>query len=170
MAGRVLAKGGETCLDQRACSRRCPEVRSQGRRSRRGGTSKGVAVCLCFPAIREISRGRYQGAPFGVPPPSLLSGARFTEAPTHAKQFAGSDGAWPERKENVMRASLSTSSRRKAGPIPSASVMRKVLADRGSNVHNYNDGGYGSRPSPGRLGDSLSFASFHNASISSSDD
>jgi hypothetical protein len=24
---------------------------------------------LCFPAIREISRGRYQGAPFGVPSP-----------------------------------------------------------------------------------------------------
>jgi hypothetical protein len=41
-------------------------------RNRRDGTSRGVAVCLCFPAIREISRGRYQGAPFGVPPPSLI--------------------------------------------------------------------------------------------------
>ena len=39
---------------------------------RRDGTSRGVAVCLCFPAIREISRGCYQGAPFGVPPPSFL--------------------------------------------------------------------------------------------------
>ena len=26
-------------------------------------------MCLCFSAIREISRGRYQGAPFGVPSP-----------------------------------------------------------------------------------------------------
>src|SRR3979409_655927 len=41
-------------------------------RNRRDGTSRGVAVCLCFSAIREISRGRYQGAPFGVPPPSFL--------------------------------------------------------------------------------------------------
>src|SRR5207237_44048 len=34
-----------------------PEVRSQGRRSRRGGAPGGVAVCCCLPAIREISRG-----------------------------------------------------------------------------------------------------------------
>jgi hypothetical protein len=50
-----------------------PRPRKRGPRvlRRRDGTSRGVAVCLCFPAIREISRGRYQGAPFGVPPPSL---------------------------------------------------------------------------------------------------
>jgi hypothetical protein len=48
-----------------------PGRTDRGLKERRGGTSKGVAVCLCFPAIREISRGRYQGAPFGVPPPSL---------------------------------------------------------------------------------------------------
>src|SRR4030081_390210 len=59
-----------------------PEVRSQGRRSRRGGTLRGVAVCLCFPAIREISRGRYQGAPFGVPSP--LKKGRSTKSPTRA--------------------------------------------------------------------------------------
>jgi hypothetical protein len=49
-----------------------PGRTDQGLKERRDGTSKGVAVCLCFPAIREISRGCYQGAPFGVPPPSLL--------------------------------------------------------------------------------------------------
>jgi hypothetical protein len=37
-----------------------PEARSQGQRNRRGGTLRGVAVCLCFPAIREASRGRYK--------------------------------------------------------------------------------------------------------------
>src|SRR5436305_540119 len=41
-------------------------------RNRRDGALKGVAVRLCFLAIQETSRGRYQGAPFGVPPPSFL--------------------------------------------------------------------------------------------------
>src|SRR3954471_20766213 len=50
---------------------RVPGRTDRGLKERRGGTSKGVAVCLCFPAIRETSRGCYQGAPFGVPPPSL---------------------------------------------------------------------------------------------------
>src|SRR4051794_11314391 len=62
-------------------------------RNRRDGTSRGVAVCLCLSAIREISRGCYQGAPFGVPPPSLLSRARSPEPPIHADVFAGSDDA-----------------------------------------------------------------------------
>src|SRR6185295_13767037 len=56
MAGRVPAKGGETCLDQRACSRRCPEVRSQGRRSRCDGASERR---FCY----------YHGASFGAPSP-----------------------------------------------------------------------------------------------------
>ena len=53
---------------------RPPSPRKNGPRlkDRRDGTSRGVAVCLFFPAIREISRGCYQGAPFGVPPPSFL--------------------------------------------------------------------------------------------------
>ncbi|MEA2952726.1 MAG: hypothetical protein QOJ96_2246 [Alphaproteobacteria bacterium] len=38
-------------------SRLLPEARPQGRRSRRGGTLRGVAVCLCFLAIRETCRG-----------------------------------------------------------------------------------------------------------------
>src|SRR3954467_1157885 len=52
--------------------RQVPGRTDRGLKERRGGTLKGVAVCLCFPAIREISRGQYQGAPFGVPPPSLV--------------------------------------------------------------------------------------------------
>jgi hypothetical protein len=75
-------------------SAKSPEERTRVLR-RRDGTSRGVAVCLCFPAIREISRGCYQGAPFGVPPPSLLSRARSPETPTHVKRFAGSDDARP---------------------------------------------------------------------------
>src|SRR4051794_21792156 len=51
---------------------RVPGRTDRGLKERRGGTLKGVAVCLCFPAIRETSRGCYQGAPFGVPPPSLI--------------------------------------------------------------------------------------------------
>jgi hypothetical protein len=104
------AKGGETCLDQRVCSRPRSEVRSQGRRSRRGGTPEGVAVCLYFPAIRETSRGRYQGAPFGVPPPSLPMRARSTEIPTHADRFAGSDDARPEGRRDVMQTHAQLSS------------------------------------------------------------
>src|SRR3981081_4293671 len=69
VAGRDRRRVGESLPGWRACSRLRPEERSQGRRSRRGGTLRGVAVCLCFSAIREISRGRYQGAPFGVPSP-----------------------------------------------------------------------------------------------------
>src|SRR3981189_3882225 len=69
-------------------SAKSPEERTRVLR-RRGGTLRGVAVCLCFSAIREISRGRYQGAPFGVPPPSLTSRARSPETPTHVKRFAG---------------------------------------------------------------------------------
>src|SRR4051812_21039502 len=67
-------KGGETCLDGEFARARARKNRSQGRRSRRGGTLRGVAVCLCFSAIREISRGRYQGAPFGVPSPLNVEG------------------------------------------------------------------------------------------------
>jgi hypothetical protein len=43
-----------------ARNRRAPSPRKRGPRlHHRGGTLKGVAVCLCFSAIREISRGRY---------------------------------------------------------------------------------------------------------------
>src|ERR1700716_1636742 len=43
-----------------ARNRREPSPRKPGPGLlRRDGTSRGVAVCLCFPAIREISRGCY---------------------------------------------------------------------------------------------------------------
>jgi hypothetical protein len=71
-----------------------PGRTDRGLKERRDGTSRGVAVCLCFPAIRKTSRGCYQGAPFGVPPPSLLiESERSPEIPTHVKEFAGSDDA-----------------------------------------------------------------------------
>src|SRR4051794_4216665 len=46
MAGRVLVKGGETRLDGEFARAGARKNRSQGRRSRRGGTLRGVAVCL----------------------------------------------------------------------------------------------------------------------------
>jgi hypothetical protein len=63
-------------------SAKSPEERTRVLR-RRGGTLRGVAVRLCFPAIREASRGRYQGAPFGVPSPLNVEG-RKTKSPTRA--------------------------------------------------------------------------------------
>src|SRR3954454_19287831 len=63
-------------------SAKSPEERTRVLR-RRGGTLRGVAVCLCLPAIREISRGRYQGAPFGVPSSLNVEGGS-TNSPTRA--------------------------------------------------------------------------------------
>src|ERR1700709_143808 len=44
-----------------------PRRTDRGLKKRRGGTAKGVAVCLCFLAIQEISRGRYQRCAFRRP-------------------------------------------------------------------------------------------------------
>ena len=69
LAGRGQASGAKSpCSGRKAA--KSPEERTEAK-NRRDGTSRGVAVCLCFPAIRETSRGCYQGAPFGVPPPSF---------------------------------------------------------------------------------------------------
>src|SRR3954449_8156387 len=57
-----------------------PEARTKVLK-RRGGAPRGVAVCLCFPAIREIRRGRYQVAPFGASPPSPSRRARTLNLP-----------------------------------------------------------------------------------------
>jgi hypothetical protein len=76
-----------------ARNRREPSPRKRGPGLlRRDGTSRGVAVCLCFPAIREIRRGCYQVrlSAFRLP---LLFRGRFTEPSNHAKGFAGSDDA-----------------------------------------------------------------------------
>jgi hypothetical protein len=48
-------------------------------------------VCLCFPAIREISRGRYQGAPFGVPSPLKVEGRKLT---AQLARRRGNASAW----------------------------------------------------------------------------
>src|SRR3981081_3743788 len=82
VAGRDRRRGGESLPGWRACSRLPPAERSPGRKRRRGGALSGVAVCRGFSAIREISRGRYQGAPFGVPSP--LKKGRSTKSPTRA--------------------------------------------------------------------------------------
>src|SRR3954447_900486 len=55
-----------------------PEERTRVLR-RRGGASRGVAVCLYFPAIRETSRGRYQVAPFGASSPLIVEGRELTD-------------------------------------------------------------------------------------------
>src|SRR5947209_12633412 len=64
MMGRCLQwldgsgrRAGKPAWISELVSHLLPEVRSQGRRSRRGGAPGGVAVCCCLPAIREISRG-----------------------------------------------------------------------------------------------------------------
>src|ERR1700704_541397 len=81
----VQVKGGRKPAWMASLLAPVPEARSQGRRSRRGGTLRGVAVCLCFSAIREISRGRYQGAPFGVPSPLMVwFEGRKDKSPTRA--------------------------------------------------------------------------------------
>ena len=80
-----------------ARNRRAPSPRKHGPGlHHRGGTLKGVAVCLCFPAIREISRGRYPKVRLSAfRLPLFLSRARFSEPPLHVKRFAGSDDARP---------------------------------------------------------------------------
>ena len=113
MAGRGRVKGGETCLDGEL-ARAWLGSRSQGRRNRRDGTLRGVAVCLCFPAIREISRGRYQGAPFGVPPPSFLVEGGSPNPPfTQIDLRAAMTLAWCWG----MRCAQLSPSSRQAGPI-----------------------------------------------------
>jgi hypothetical protein len=94
MAGRDRGRWGNL-LD--ACARK----HGPGDRKRRDGTSRGVAVCLYFPAIRETSRGRYTTkvrlSAFRLP--LFRSRARSPETPTHANKFAGGDDACP--KEGV---------------------------------------------------------------------
>ena len=75
LAGRGQASGAKSP------GAKPPEERTRVLR-RRDGASKGVAVCLYFPAIRETSRGRYQDAPFGAPSP--LKEGRSTKSPTRA--------------------------------------------------------------------------------------
>src|SRR3954463_7970757 len=60
-----LAGRGQACGAKSPRVATSPEARTRVLR-RRGGAPRGVAVCLCLPAIRETCRGRYQVAPFGA--------------------------------------------------------------------------------------------------------
>jgi hypothetical protein len=74
MAGRVPAKGGETCLDQRACSRRClEEPVPRSKKSPRRDAERRCRVPL-FPGNPGNKPRPCYGAPFGVPPPSPYRG------------------------------------------------------------------------------------------------
>src|ERR1700709_2460481 len=75
-----------------------------GDRNRRDGTSEGVAVAtISRQSGKQAAAVTLQGAPFGVPPPSLLMRARSSEPSTHAKAFAGSDDARPWLKDPPTR-------------------------------------------------------------------
>src|SRR5881275_3856 len=93
MAGRGRRRAAKAGPDGERKLAPVPEVRPQGRRNRRGGAPRGVAVCLCFPAIREIRRGRYQVAPFGASTSLSFKESEGPEPPTHVNSFAGSDDA-----------------------------------------------------------------------------
>jgi hypothetical protein len=83
LAGRGQASGAKT-----PCSRTSTGVcqvpgRTDQVLRRRGGASKGDAVCLYFPAIRETSRGRYPRCAFRRSVSPHLRGER-TKSPTRA--------------------------------------------------------------------------------------
>src|ERR1044071_5099119 len=99
-AGEGQAKA---CLDGERKLAPVPEERPRGRRSRRGGAPRGVAVCICLPAIRKTSRGLLTTRLSALPPPSPFKESEDPEPPTHVKQFAGGDDACPEGGANEMR-------------------------------------------------------------------
>src|SRR3954453_23036229 len=76
LAGRGQVGGAKSPLGSTS-----PEARTRVLK-RRGGAPRGVAVCLCFPAIREASRGRYQVAPFGASTSLSLKESEGPEPPT----------------------------------------------------------------------------------------
>src|SRR5436305_8497261 len=95
--------------DRRAArNRQEPRPRKNGPRlkDRRGGAPRGVAVCLCFPAIREIRRGLLKVRLSAFRLPLFFARARPPEPPTHVKQFAGGDDAWPEEGERCRDGTL----------------------------------------------------------------
>ena len=66
LAGRGQVGGEKSPLGAKS-----PEARTRVLK-RRGGAPRGVAVCLCFPAIREIRRGLLPLRLSALPPPSLV--------------------------------------------------------------------------------------------------
>src|SRR4051795_5837113 len=75
VAGRGQASGAKSPRVAKS-----PEERTRVLR-RRGGAPGGVAVCLCFPAIREIRRGLLQLRLFGAPPPLIVEGRETKSSP-----------------------------------------------------------------------------------------
>src|SRR5206468_6778708 len=75
-----------------ACGAKSPRVATSpeertGVLRRRGGAPRGVAVCLCLPAIREIRRGLLPLRLSALPlPPFYRRG--HPEPPIHVKEFA----------------------------------------------------------------------------------
>src|SRR3954454_22696995 len=85
LAGRDRRRVGESLPGWRACSRLRPEERSQGRRSRRWRDAGRRFRGLCFPAIRETSRGsttKVRLSAFRLP--SLLGRGEKDKSPPRA--------------------------------------------------------------------------------------
>src|SRR4051812_49878724 len=79
-----LAGRGQACGAKSPRVATSPEARTRVLK-RRGGAPRGVAVCLCFSAIRETRRGCYQLRLSALPPPSVLPEGD-PEPPDHAKE------------------------------------------------------------------------------------
>src|SRR5205085_11997242 len=75
-----LAGRGQACGAKSPRVATSPEARTRVLR-RRGGAPRGVAVCLCFPAIRETRRGLLTTRLSALPPPSPRRRARALNLP-----------------------------------------------------------------------------------------
>src|SRR5205085_8097152 len=82
MAGRVPAKGGETCPDGERCSRRCPEEPVPGSKKTPRRSAGRRCRVLLSPGDPGDKPRRCYCAPFGAPPPLILG--RQTKSPTRA--------------------------------------------------------------------------------------
>ena len=71
-----------------------PEARPQGQKSPRRGVER-CSVAAAFRRSGAQAAALSEGAPFGAPPPSAWG--RKPEPTIHAKDFAGSDDARPEK-------------------------------------------------------------------------
>jgi hypothetical protein len=100
MAGRAQVKGGETCLDGELARAGAYKLGPRDEEIAAAGRWKAFPWPLIFGNPEIKPRHYYQGAPSGVPPPSLLMRARSSEPPTHVKRFAGSDDARPEEAQS----------------------------------------------------------------------
>src|SRR3954471_7133398 len=90
-----LAGRGQACGAKSPRVATSPEARTRVLK-RGGGAPRGVAVCLCLPAIREIRRGLLTTRLSALPPPSPCKESEGPEPPTHVNSFAGKDDARAE--------------------------------------------------------------------------